>query len=122
MTGTGHCVSAFHSQLKGHHNAPGWQHNAATVHSRRTCSSLYMLLLLLLLPVGPPATTTYIHSRAFPVVAPDASALACPPADSIQAMWVGHATVLVQLEGVTFITDPLFSQRSSPVQFMGPRR
>ena len=37
-------------------------------------------------------------------------------------MWVGHATVLVQMEGVTFITDPLFSQRCSPVQFMGPQR
>jgi L-ascorbate metabolism protein UlaG (beta-lactamase superfamily) len=37
-------------------------------------------------------------------------------------VWVGHATVLVQMEGVAFITDPLFSQRCSPVQFMGPQR
>lgn len=34
----------------------------------------------------------------------------------MQACWVGHATLLVQLEGVTFLTDPVFSQRCSPVQ------
>eukprot|EP00775_Hariotina_reticulata_P002822 gene2822-3115_t len=61
-------------------------------------------------------------SEAFPLVPPDAAALAAPPADAVQAMWIGHATALVQLEGVTFITDPFFSQRASPFQFMGPRR
>jgi N-acyl-phosphatidylethanolamine-hydrolysing phospholipase D len=61
-------------------------------------------------------------SEAFPLVPPDAATLAAPPPDAIQAMWIGHATSLVQMEGVTFITDPLFSQRASPVQFLGPRR
>lgn len=61
-------------------------------------------------------------SAAFPIVPPDAAALASPPADAVQAVWVGHATVLCQMEGVSFITDPLFSQRCSPVQFMGPQR
>ena len=36
--------------------------------------------------------------------------------------WIGHATVLVQMDGVTFITDPIFSDRSSPVSFFGPER
>jgi hypothetical protein len=61
-------------------------------------------------------------SRAFPLVPQDAAALAAPPGDAIQALWVGHASMLVQMEGVAFMTDPFFSQRSSPVQFMGPRR
>jgi N-acyl-phosphatidylethanolamine-hydrolysing phospholipase D len=55
-------------------------------------------------------------------VQPDAAALAAPPGSAIQALWVGHASMLVQMEGVAFMTDPFFSQRSSPVQFMGPRR
>jgi L-ascorbate metabolism protein UlaG (beta-lactamase superfamily) len=38
------------------------------------------------------------------------------------ATWIGHATVLVQLGGLNFLTDPHFSERASPVQFMGPRR
>eukprot|EP00879_Flechtneria_rotunda_P018761 GHRR01019694.1.p1 GENE.GHRR01019694.1~~GHRR01019694.1.p1 ORF type:complete len:406 (+),score=109.99 GHRR01019694.1:100-1317(+) len=61
-------------------------------------------------------------SRAFPLVQPDAAALANPPAAAVQALWVGHATMLVQMQGLTFITDPVFSQRPSPVQFAGPRR
>jgi N-acyl-phosphatidylethanolamine-hydrolysing phospholipase D len=36
--------------------------------------------------------------------------------------WVGHSTFLVRMDGVTFITDPMFSERASPFSFMGPRR
>jgi N-acyl-phosphatidylethanolamine-hydrolysing phospholipase D len=36
--------------------------------------------------------------------------------------WIGHATVLLQLKGKNILTDPLFSQRSSPVQWAGPKR
>lgn len=38
------------------------------------------------------------------------------------ATWVGHATVLAQLGGLTLLTDPIFSDRASPVGFAGPRR
>lgn len=38
------------------------------------------------------------------------------------ATWVGHATVLLQLAGLNILTDPIFSRRASPVQWMGPRR
>ncbi|XP_008398999.1 N-acyl-phosphatidylethanolamine-hydrolyzing phospholipase D-like [Poecilia reticulata] len=36
--------------------------------------------------------------------------------------WLGHATVLVEMEGVNILTDPIFSQRASFLQFMGPKR
>jgi len=36
--------------------------------------------------------------------------------------WVGHATLLVQMEHVTFLTDPTWSNRPSPVPLIGPRR
>jgi N-acyl-phosphatidylethanolamine-hydrolysing phospholipase D len=36
--------------------------------------------------------------------------------------WVGHSTLLVQLEGVTLLTDPQWSGRASPVSWAGPRR
>jgi N-acyl-phosphatidylethanolamine-hydrolysing phospholipase D len=36
--------------------------------------------------------------------------------------WVGHATMLVQASGLNVLTDPIFSQRASPVQFSGPKR
>ncbi len=36
--------------------------------------------------------------------------------------WIGHATMLVRMDGVTFLTDPMFSERASPVSFAGPKR
>lgn len=36
--------------------------------------------------------------------------------------WVGHATVLVQMDHVTFLTDPIWSDTASPISFLGPRR
>jgi N-acyl-phosphatidylethanolamine-hydrolysing phospholipase D len=36
--------------------------------------------------------------------------------------WIGHSTMLVRMDGVTFLTDPIFSERASPVSFAGPKR
>ncbi len=36
--------------------------------------------------------------------------------------WIGHATMLVQMGGLNLLTDPIFSDRASPVQFAGPKR
>jgi len=36
--------------------------------------------------------------------------------------WIGHATVLAQLGGLNVLTDPIFSQRASPLSFVGPAR
>jgi N-acyl-phosphatidylethanolamine-hydrolysing phospholipase D len=43
-----------------------------------------------------------------------------PPLPSVT--WIGHATVLVQSGGLNILTDPVFSDRASPVSFLGPRR
>jgi len=36
--------------------------------------------------------------------------------------WIGHATAMAQLGGITLLTDPIFSERASPLPFVGPRR
>ena len=36
--------------------------------------------------------------------------------------WVGHATLLVQMGHLTFLTDPIWSDRASPFSFAGPQR
>ena len=36
--------------------------------------------------------------------------------------WIGHATVLIKLDGLTVLTDPIWSKRCSPSQFFGPAR
>jgi L-ascorbate metabolism protein UlaG (beta-lactamase superfamily) len=43
-------------------------------------------------------------------------------ADAATVTWVGHSTLLLQLEGVNILTDPQWSNRASPVSFAGPRR
>ncbi len=36
--------------------------------------------------------------------------------------WIGHSTVLVQTRGINILTDPIWSERASPVSFAGPGR
>jgi L-ascorbate metabolism protein UlaG (beta-lactamase superfamily) len=36
--------------------------------------------------------------------------------------WVGHATVLIQTGGLNILTDPIWSERASPLGFAGPKR
>lgn len=38
------------------------------------------------------------------------------------ALWIGHSTFLVRIGGRTILTDPVFSERASPVGFSGPKR
>lgn len=41
---------------------------------------------------------------------------------TIRITWVNHATLLVQLDGVNILTDPNYSKRASPSQWIGPKR
>lgn len=72
--------------------------------------------------LGNTAATPADFAAAFPPHAVDWAAVADPPAEAVQAVWAGHSTVLAQMEGFTFLTDPVFSERASPVQFAGPKR
>jgi N-acyl-phosphatidylethanolamine-hydrolysing phospholipase D len=36
--------------------------------------------------------------------------------------WIGHASTLVQVGGSNVLTDPIFSERASPLSFAGPKR
>jgi L-ascorbate metabolism protein UlaG (beta-lactamase superfamily) len=40
----------------------------------------------------------------------------------LRATIIGHASVLIQAGGLNVLTDPVWSQRASPVPFLGPRR
>jgi L-ascorbate metabolism protein UlaG (beta-lactamase superfamily) len=57
----------------------------------------------------------------FPVVPNDGRALR-ENASEATVTWVGHSTLLVQLDGVNALTDPQWSDRASPFSFAGSRR
>ena len=39
--------------------------------------------------------------------------------DNIRMTWIGHSTCLVSMQGFTILTDPVFSDRASPLQIPG---
>jgi L-ascorbate metabolism protein UlaG (beta-lactamase superfamily) len=45
-----------------------------------------------------------------------------PPASGLRLTWLGHATVLVEIDGARVLFDPVWGERCSPVRFAGPRR
>ncbi len=57
-----------------------------------------------------------------PVVPLDPGSLKLPPLAGMRATWLGHSTVLIEIDGVRIMTDPVLSLRASPFQFIGPER
>jgi len=68
-----------------------------------------------------PPTQVYDGYKSFPIMKPDLQRLANPGSKPIMT-WIGHATILLQIEGVNILTDPHFGERASPVSFAGPTR
>ena len=40
----------------------------------------------------------------------------------LRVTFINHATVLIQMEGINILTDPIWSKRASPVSWVGPKR
>lgn len=56
-----------------------------------------------------------------PVESPLA-AWAAPVSSGLRVTWLGHSTLLLELDGFRVLTDPVFGERASPVSFAGARR
>ena len=59
------------------------------------------------------------HDRASPR-APTTAPRCAPTRTEPTVTWVGHATLLIQLDGVNVLTDPQWSERASPVTLRRP--
>lgn len=44
------------------------------------------------------------------------------PLSGLRITWLGHSTVLIEIDGYRILTDPVWSRRASPVSFAGPKR
>ncbi|HEY4012382.1 MAG TPA: MBL fold metallo-hydrolase [Polyangiaceae bacterium] len=63
--------------------------------------------------------------RTPPAPLPSVSPLAYwphAPETGLRATWLGHSTVLLEVDGTRILTDPVWGERASPVGFAGPRR
>lgn len=43
-------------------------------------------------------------------------------ASRLRVTWLGHSTMLLEIDGARVITDPVFGDRLGPVSFAGPKR
>lgn len=57
--------------------------------------------------------------KALPVVKPNFQSVDLP---SAKVTWLGHASVLLQVEKFAVLTDPVFSDRAGPFGLVGPKR
>lgn len=60
------------------------------------------------------------QAQPLPVLETDLQQLQRPP--QAQVTWIGHSSFLLQHAGINILTDPIFSERCSPVQWLGPKR
>jgi L-ascorbate metabolism protein UlaG (beta-lactamase superfamily) len=42
--------------------------------------------------------------------------------DDLRVTMIGHASLLIQVSGLNILTDPVWSERASPISFAGPKR
>jgi L-ascorbate metabolism protein UlaG (beta-lactamase superfamily) len=45
-----------------------------------------------------------------------------PPASGLRVTWLGHSTVLIEIDGYRVLTDPVWGPRASPSRLIGPKR
>ena len=57
-----------------------------------------------------------------PVVRLTRADFARPPASGLRATWLGHSTVLVEIDGARILFDPVWARRASPSSLVGPER
>jgi L-ascorbate metabolism protein UlaG (beta-lactamase superfamily) len=60
-------------------------------------------------------------TAALPMVNPLAT-WSRPAETGLRATWLGHSTVLLEIDGVRVLTDPVWGERASPMSFAGPKR
>ena len=62
-----------------------------------------------------------VPGAPLPVADPRAAWLHAP-ASGLRATWLGHSSVLLEMDGHRVLTDPVWGPRASPLRWAGPRR
>lgn len=67
------------------------------------------------------------HEQRTPLVPPgpfvtEPSTFLSPPQSGLRITWFGHSGMLLEIDGVRLLVDPVWEERASPRQWFGPRR
>ena len=65
--------------------------------------------------------TRRVPSRPLPVIDP-LDIWTRLPSSGLRTTWLGHSTVLIEIDGKRVITDPVWGPRASPSSLAGPKR
>ena len=112
-------VNAQNNPARPHHTPDGFKNNY-TGSVNKSPSDFFRWQYQRLLDGLPKAPQT-----PTPTLAPDLAFIqnnAKAPDMRPAITWIGHATMLVQANGLNVLTDPMLSERASPMQSFGPRR
>jgi L-ascorbate metabolism protein UlaG (beta-lactamase superfamily) len=61
-------------------------------------------------------------TEALPVVQRQKTDFETSPASGLRITWIGHSTSLVEIDGARVLLDPVWSDRTSPISWVGPKR
>jgi N-acyl-phosphatidylethanolamine-hydrolysing phospholipase D len=104
-----------------HHGPHGFR-NPHLLPGARDHAKGFLTWQLGLGPPDPPALTSAVPPYQPQLLAPDLDKIRHPDRKVIQLTWVGHDTFIIQAAGRTILTDPIYSERASPLAGLGPRR
>src|SRR5467141_799797 len=62
-----------------------------------------------------------VPSRELPSIDPH-DVWSRAPSSGLRATWLGHSTVLIEIDGQRVLTDPVWGRRASPSRLIGPKR
>jgi len=63
-----------------------------------------------------------VPPSAIPIVTISSASIQTQPPPGLHAIWLGHSSVYLELEGLRLLVDPVFSDYASPVGGIGPKR
>ena len=63
-----------------------------------------------------------VPEEPLPVVIRKADDFLAASSTGLRVTWFGHSSVLIEIDGYRVLTDPVWSERISPVSFVGPKR
>ena len=63
-----------------------------------------------------------VPPSTIPISAISPASLQIQPSSGLRAIWLGHSSVYVELDGLRLMVDPVFSEYASPINGIGPKR